>query len=171
MKMIRPLLLLLSILFLNSAQLSAQRPGGPPPPMTKEQREEIESMKIAFLTKRLELTPDEAKKFWPVYNQSSSEVESLREARRKQHQEMRQNRENLSDKDYERIVDSEISFRQQELDIMKKYNVQYKQILPMKKVASLYKAEEDFKRELLEKMRDRKNQGGQGGSGSPKQKE
>ena len=159
MKKIKLLLFTLCILNLS---LYAQRPEGEGghqrQAMTKEQKEEIESMKIAFLTKRLELTPDEAKKFWPVYNQASDEIEKLREARMKQHREMKEKKDQLTDKDYEKIVDNEISYRQQELDIMKKYSNQYKQLLPMKKVAALYKAEEEFKRELLQRMREKKRE-------------
>lgn len=153
--------LLLFLLIIQTIGISAQPPrgrdGGPPPPhkLTKEQREKIESMKIAFITKRLDLTPDEAKKFWPVYNQYSDDLDKQRASRMKQHRDMRE-REDLTDKDYEKIVDNEILFRQQELDQIKKYTTQFKQLLPMKKVAALYKAEEDFKRELLERMRDRK---------------
>ena len=164
MKNIKHLLVVICILSISG--LYAQRPegDGQRQGMTKEQKEEIESMKIAFLTKRLELTPDEAKKFWPVYNQASDEIEKMREARMKQHREMREKKDELTDKDYEKIVDNEITFRQQELDILKKYSNQYKQLLPMKKVAALYKAEEDFKRELLHRMRDKqKKENGQSG--------
>jgi hypothetical protein len=46
-------------------------------------REDIESMKIAYLTKKLDLTPDEAKKFWPVFNQFSEELKNVRSNRKK----------------------------------------------------------------------------------------
>ena len=161
--------LLLALLLATTLQAQPQGKGKDDGDGQSDRKEQIESMKIAFLTKKLELTPDEAKNFWPVYNQYTAEMEKVRDARRKQHQEMRQNKENLSDKEYEKSIDTEILYRQQELDIMKKYTAQYKQVLPMKKVAALYRAEEDFKRELLEKMRERsqgqggQHQGGQGG--------
>lgn len=149
-------------LILLTTTLQAQPQGKGEGDGQGDRKEQIESMKIAFLTKKLELTPDEAKNFWPVYNQYWAEMEKIRDARRKQHQEMRQNKETLTDKEYEKLVDGEIVFRQQELDLLKKYNGQYKQVLPMKKVSALYRAEEDFKRELLEKMRERsQSQGGQ----------
>ena len=34
----------------------------------KEKREQIQAQKIAFISTQLELTPDEAQKFWPIYN-------------------------------------------------------------------------------------------------------
>ncbi len=39
--------------------------------------EKIQSLKIAFITQKLQLTPDEAQKFWPVYNQYDKEVHSI----------------------------------------------------------------------------------------------
>lgn len=133
---------------------NAQEPGG----RAEERREDIEAMKIAFLTRRLNLTPDEAKKFWPVYNQFSDELKSIRENRNKAARDTRENLDNLSDKEIEKMVDGEIAFRQQELDLLKKYNGQFKQSLPMKKVAQLYRAEEDFKKELLERIKERREQ-------------
>jgi len=139
------------------------QPGGGGPP-SAEKKEEIEAMKVAFLTRKLELTPDEAKVFWPVYNQYQDELDKLREARRQQRKSNKDDMETMSDKDLEKIVDGEIVFRQSELDILKKYNSQFKSVLPMKKVAKLYRAEEDFKRELLQRIQERERpKGGHGG--------
>lgn len=137
----------------------AQPAGPPPPPMSPEKREEIESMKVAFLTRKLDLTPDEAKTFWPVYNQYQNELETIRDNHRKQRQDAREEMDKLSDKDLEKIVDGEIVFRQSELDVLKKYNTQFKSVLPMKKVAKLYRAEEDFKRELIQRIQERRKEG------------
>ena len=132
-----------------------------PGPPSEEKKEEIEAMKVAFLTRKLDLTPDEAKTFWPVYNQYWGELDKIRDARRKEMKSSREEFDTMGDKDLEKIVDGEIAFRQSELDILKKYNSQFKQTLPMKKVAKLYRAEEDFKRELLHRIQERKeNKGG-----------
>ena len=137
------------------------QPGGGPP-MSDEKREEIEAMKVAFLTKKLELTPEEAQTFWPVYNQYQGELDKLRDGHRKVRMEAKSEMDTMSDKDVEKLVDGEIAFRQSELDIMKKYNSRFKSVLPMKKVAKLYRAEEDFKRELLHKLQERRGEGGGG---------
>ncbi|MBK9638478.1 MAG: hypothetical protein IPO63_11945 [Bacteroidetes bacterium] len=70
--------------------------------------------------------------------------------------------DNLSDKEVDAIIADDIALRQQEVDILKKYHPRFKQVLPIKKVAKLFKSEEEFKRELLEKIRERKaqNKGG-----------
>ena len=60
----------------------------------------------------------------------------------------------MGEKEIEKFVDSELTFRQSELDLLKKYHGQFKQVLPIKKVAMLYRAEEDFKRELLDRIKE-----------------
>ncbi len=133
------------------------------PPPTKdgrrnkqnERRENIESMKIGFLTKKLNLTPEEAQKFWPIYNQYQDKMDDLRKKRRQDNREAKQNFDELSDKEVEQAVDNEILFRQKELEIQKEYHSKFKAVLPIKKVAKLYQAEEQFKRVLLDKLKDK----------------
>lgn len=122
-----------------------------PPP-----REKVEALKVGFITQRLDLTPEEAKNFWPVYNQFQDELEKVRKQRRETFRKPGENFEDMSDNEIEKMVDNEIILRQNELDIFKKYHPQFKQVLPIRKVARLYKTEEDFKRKLLEMIRERK---------------
>jgi hypothetical protein len=131
------------------------QPDGPPP----EKRQQIEAMKIAFITRKLDLTAAEAQVFWPVYNQYQDELEKLRDNHRKEMRGAREGFESMSDKDAEKLVDGEIIFRQTEVDILKKYHVQFKKTIPNKKVAKLYRAEEDFKRELIKRIQDHKDGG------------
>lgn len=135
---------------------------GPPERAMSDKREEIEAMKVGFLTRRLSLSAEEAKKFWPVYNQFSMEIRNLREGRNNKFREARVDFDSMSEKDIEKLVDGEIAFRQQELDIVRKYHTSFKQVLPIRKVAKLYRAEEDFKRELLQKIKERRAEHGPG---------
>lgn len=62
--------------------LNAQQEGG--------NEDAIESLKIAFLTKQLSLTPEEAQKFWPVYNQYTMELKKMRKEHTGDELEMRE---------------------------------------------------------------------------------
>lgn len=115
--------------------------------------ETIKSWKISFITKHLRLTPQEAQLFWPVYNQFETESEEIRTNHRKQMQAMKEDFSEISDAEIEKFVDRQLTFRQSEMDILKKYHPQFKKILPIKKVALLYKAEEEFKRQLLKQIK------------------
>ena len=121
----------------------------------QDRKDDIESMKIAYITKKLDLTPEEAQQFWPVYNQYSDKLNELRKKRREAHKNAKANFEGMTDKDVEAAVDNEMVLRQKELDIQKDYHVKFKAVLPVKKVARLYITEEQFKRVLLDKLKDK----------------
>ena len=159
LRIILPLFLLL-IAASGYAQPQRMRKDTGPGPGLEERKENIETMKIAFLTRKLDLNPEEAKKFWPVYNGFTDETKKLRKNRRENVRDAREDFDKMNDKEVEKLIDGEIVFRQQELDVMKKYHGQFKEVLPMKKVALLYKAEEDFKKELLERIKERRGERG-----------
>ena len=119
-------------------------------------RDKVEAMKVGFITERLNLTPEEAKVFWPVYNKYQDELESVRKSRRENLINAKMNFDEMSDKDVDKAIETEISSRQNELDLLKKYHPQFKQVLPIKKVAKLYRAEEDFKRKLLDLIQEKR---------------
>ncbi len=151
---------ILVLAFISLVGISYSQPMGPPPKEKGERKQEkndnIESMKIAFLTTKLDLTPDEAQKFWPVYNQYSDKLQELRKKRRQDEREAKKNFEDLTDKEVEQAIENDLAFRQKELDLQKEYNVKFKAVLPIKKVSRLYNAEEQFKKVLIDKLRDTK---------------
>jgi hypothetical protein len=122
----------------------------------QNKEDKIEALKIAFITKRLELTPKEAQVFWPVYNEYSEKLENLRKERRQQFRNTKDNLDGMSDKEVEALVDAEMTFKQKEVDVQKDYHGQLKKVLPIKKVAKLYMAEEAFKRQLLKRLQEQK---------------
>jgi len=152
--------LLIPVIILLATNVFSQRPqgggGGGGDHSQRPSREQVETMKIGFLTQRLSLEPEEAKVFWPVYTKYQDELEVLRKSRRENLGNAKTNFDDMPDKDIEKAVDSELGFRQSELDLLKKYHSQFKKVLPIKKVAKLYKAEEDFKRELLDRLKENK---------------
>lgn len=40
---------------------------------TRPDREQLEAARIAFITTRLDLTPEQAQKFWPIFNEFKNE--------------------------------------------------------------------------------------------------
>jgi hypothetical protein len=96
----------------------------------------IEALKIAYLTKKLNLSTDEAQKFWPIYNEYMGEI-------RKTRIDARQNQE------------GEIPTEEKLLNIRKKYNGEFNKALSSEKVNTFFKAEKEFgtvlQKELLER--------------------
>ena len=123
MKKILLLLILISTLDISFAQ--------------ERRREEIESFRVAYFTRHVGLNSDEAKKFWPIYNEMQEEIQKLHRERRIRHRAGREENDNLSDAELERMINDEFISRQKELDIEKKYHEKFKDILPTRKLANL----------------------------------
>lgn len=129
-----------------------------PGPKHEQKKEKVEAMKIGFITQQMDLTPEEAQKFWPVYNQMNNEIDALRKERKLSRENAKETFDVMTDADIEKLINDEMASRQKELDIHKKYVAQFKSVLPIKKVAQFYKAEEGFKRKLLEKIQEKKQE-------------
>ena len=119
-------------------------------------REKLEALKIAHITEKLALTPDEAQTFWPLFNEMEGKMKAIRKARRKNRKDTKANHDLLSDKELMAAVEAELDFEQQELDVKKEYNNKFSTILPIKKVVLLHEAQEGFKRRLLKGARDKR---------------
>ncbi|MBC6109587.1 hypothetical protein ACFOG5_21980 [Pedobacter fastidiosus] len=134
-----------TLLFLLPTMLRAQKPRG----------EEIESLKIAYFTQKLDLSPDEAKIFWPIYNEMQREQMALRKERMQKMISFRKVTEidNLTDAQVQSLITSELDFRQRDLNLEKKYYNKFKSSLPIKIVGKYFRAQESFKRELLNRYK------------------
>lgn len=153
---------LLVLAFISFIGVAYSQTMGPPPKGKAERQEKndnIESMKIAFLTTKLDLSPEEAQVFWPVYNQYTEKLKELRKKRRQDEREAKKNIEELTDKEIEQVIENDFAFRQKELDLQKEYNIKFKAVLPIKKVSRLYNAEEQFKRVLIDKLKGKGTKG------------
>ena len=85
----------------------------------KEMHKRIESARIAHITQRLDLSPDEAQKFWPVYNQFSKERRELHKNLRETHKKI--DPTTASEKELRNLLDLQLTTKQKELDLEKKY--------------------------------------------------
>ncbi|MBP7395665.1 MAG: sensor of ECF-type sigma factor [Flavobacterium sp.] len=123
----------------------------------KEKRDQIKAMKVAFLTSELNLTSDEAEKFWPVYNAYDDKQFELR------HQKMKTYARKLNDGSLDNMSDREAlaflnqieSTDEEQYVIRKKFNSALRNILPPTKILKLRKSEVDFDRKLLKQYRNK----------------
>lgn len=121
----------------------------------KAHKEKIQAMKVGYITEKLNLTSKEAEQFWPVYNEFDKKMENIHKTIRKSHKKS-SSIDEMSDSEVDKMLESHNELRQKELDTQKEYNTKFKLILPVKKVAKLYRAEHNFKRELLKKLKNKK---------------
>ncbi len=117
-----------------------------------EQFEKMRSMKIAYLSEQIELTPEEAEKFWPVYNEMEKKRESITHDLLKRFFEVEERPEEISDEDAEKIIQQRFTQEQALLDLKKEYHAKYTEIMPASKVMKLYESENNFRRGLMERL-------------------
>lgn len=118
----------------------------------ESRKEKIEQLKIAFITKELDLTTDEAEKFWPVYNEMSDKLRTNRKERKKLNEELKTNFDELSDNDIKTKVNAILDKEIEEAELKKEYNKKIADIIGYKKAVKLLSLEQRFKRELLNRV-------------------
>lgn len=111
------------------------QPGG-------NRHDKIQNLKIAFISKKLNLSSKSAKEFWPVYNQYDNAKQRLFRKYRSKYRDQK-----LSMQDIEHRMEREKEF----LDLRKKYINRFAKILTPVQIADLKRSERQFKRLLLKR--------------------
>lgn len=124
----RKFYLILILLFAGAGFAQAQPP--------RQGQPNVEALKVAFLTRQLALTPDEAKKFWPVHDAYQEEIEKL----------IRENRDKKGD---------ELELEEKLLAIRKKYKPDFVKAIGEEKFNKMLRAEREF-RDMLRKELERR---------------
>jgi len=110
--------MLLSALVANSQDQRMQREN------RLTQIKKIQAMEMAFITKELNLSPGEAQKFWPVFNQYRNELRSVAS---------------------EKKMGDHLEKQQKTLDIRKKYREDFSKVMNQERANKVFGAEEEFK--------------------------
>lgn len=113
-------------------------------------QEKMKAERVAFLTTAMDLTPAEAEKFWPVYNSMEAE-------RRASFGKVMRAYKALSDgvaagktdKELEVLVNDYTNANKNSHSIEAKYTPQLVKVLSISKVAKLFVAEEEFRRQQI----------------------
>lgn len=122
----------------------------------EDRNDRVESLKIAFITEKLALTPEEAKVFWPVFNAFSGELKKVKAKERESALTFKA-KTNPTDQESAKFISDHIALKQSQLDITKKYVSEFKKVLPEKKVARLLTLEQEFKQQLLQRLKNKPN--------------
>lgn len=128
--------------------------------------DKLTAYKIAFFTKRLDLTPAEAEKFWPAYNQYSLNKSKIQIDRISMMRYVKQNEAIISDQELNTTADKLAQTYVDESNLTIAFTTEIRRILPAAKVIKLYQAESQYKQQLMEELNARR----QGNEGSKKSK-
>ncbi|PRY90740.1 hypothetical protein CLW00_101405 [Mongoliibacter ruber] len=123
-------------------------------------REKLESARVAFITNRIDLKPEQAEKFWPLYNQ-------YQEKRSKMMDEIsslnRKANTPISDSEARELVNERLTKQQQMLDMEKKFMTEIQDVISSSQAVKLHDVNRQFTRQLY-----RMNQGRNRGEGRNK---
>ena len=119
----------------------------------KEAMERLQSEHVAYLTNELQLTPEEAQAFWPVYNQA---VKEQREAFAKVRDAKKALRdainEGKSDAEVKPILDAYLKLRADKSDPMAEHRADFVKAVGESKTAKFYLSEDSFRNKALREM-------------------
>jgi hypothetical protein len=123
--------LLILTLLLGSFSRGFAQENQPGDDLTKQ--EKIKALYVAYVTQQLQLTPEEAQKFWPVHTQFEADLKAV-------------------NKDL-----PELTKEQARLDIKKKYQDNFVKILGANRCERFFKMNDEFKRKLRERLQNQRN--------------
>ena len=114
--------------------------------------EKLNNYKIGFFTKKLNLTSEEAEKFWQVYNDYQGQRNLLQLEKVKLNRNFNQNESTLSDKQLEEMGDKYVDCLVKESNLAVSFHRKLKEVLPPVKVILYYQAENQYKIQLLNEL-------------------
>jgi Skp family chaperone for outer membrane proteins len=114
----------------------------------------IKAIKVAYITERLSLTPEEAEVFWPVYNEFENRKMEINHSKREIGEKFSKNQESLSDAEINKMLDEGNKLNKEEADLIIQFDKKFREILPPAKVMKLYIAEVQFRNYLINKFRE-----------------
>ena len=119
----------------------------------RQSKERVEAAKIAFLTDKMELTSEQAQKFWPLYNEYESKRRELIKSYRSGY---KQNADELTEQEAKARIDMMFTTREKELALEQEYAAKYARIISNKQLVKLYRGERDFTKMLLKRLDDKR---------------
>jgi len=137
-------LLFLSSLLLFGFILNAQ----------PEDFKKVEAFKTKFITDELDLSPEEAQKFWPVYNEYNKKLNELHQKRMEgmSRREVHDKWDELDDATLEKIALEELQNQKKIAELKLEYYDKFKAALGSRKAATFYRIEIEFHRRLMESL-------------------
>jgi len=119
--------------------------------------QQIQSVRIAFFTAELELTPEEAELFWPLYNKMWKEKESSHNEAQKTLRDIQKHikgeQKLATEAELKVLLTRYIDNNAAIGAIDKRYHTEFLAIMSTEKLAKLYKAEEDFRMRMIRQLR------------------
>ncbi|MEO8774421.1 MAG: sensor of ECF-type sigma factor [Gelidibacter sp.] len=121
---------------------------------SSDKKEKIRSLKVAFMTERLDLTETEAQKFWPIYNAYETEKDIQR---RLGYEKRKAISDDVSEVQARAMLIDFIKFERDRESVRVDFieSLLNLNVLPAKKILKLKTAEDEFNRKMLHEYKKR----------------
>lgn len=126
--------------------------------MDEKRSERIERLKRAYISEKLELSVAESEKFWPIYNEYSTRKDNIKKELKQANKKLKA--ENVDSQTVSSAIEAITTQRKSEVDNDARFLKESLPVLGAAKTAKLMNLEREFKREMLQRMKERREQGG-----------
>ena len=115
--------------------------------------EKIDAYKKIYLTEKLNLDQKNESKFWEVYDVYQENLKDNYRKRRLKYRTINLDSSNFSDEEYEQFINDFLDYEKKKIDLRAKLIVDLKEFMSLKKTSYLFRLEDDFRREMMEKLK------------------
>ena len=122
----------------------------------QDARSKLDAARIALITDRLGLTPEQAQQFWPIYNEYAEQRRSIQQEFRQAKQGL--DMDKLTDEQGRALVKVRMEGKQKQLDLENKYSERLMNVINTRQLMSLKKAEDDFRAMIIRRLEHRQQQ-------------
>lgn len=120
-------------------------------PMDSEARSKIQAARVAYITQRLGLTPEESQRFWALHNEFEAERDKIR-GKYKPARPV----ESMSDQEADAFISRRFDMEAELLSLKRDYFQRFKKAVSPQKIALFNKADREFRLELLKRVQERR---------------
>lgn len=124
----------------------------------QDNKDQIKTLRTAFLTTELELTLSEAERFWPVYNEYIESEHEIRVHKIGKLRKELKDVDQLSEKQSSEILRQLIQYEKEHFSLRSKLRSDLEGILSNKKILKLYYSEIEFNKKLLRQYKNQNKQ-------------
>lgn len=117
--------------------------------------------RVSYMTEKMQLTPDEAQKFWPIYNEYDRLRMECHDKRRDLERRIKENYDRMSESDFKKLNSETVALSVRECELTKTYNDKFLSVLPAKKVVLIGPSENEFRFKMIREFRQREKDGTQ----------
>ena len=135
-------LLLVALLLISSISFAQNR-----------KLERVQALKVAFITDKISLTPQQAERFWPIYHKYEDDVRNLRRSYLRQNEAKTKG---FSREQAQRYIDDNLDYQEAVIGLKRKYKDELLKAISPTQLTQLYAAEHEFKQLLIQKLRERR---------------